>query len=96
MAEWFKAHAWNACVRESVPRVRIPLLPPVGKIFREILSFDALVATGVKDVPFSRREKVPKGRMRALPRVGPADIAQAAFGVVVHGSGFRHFNFPNQ
>jgi hypothetical protein len=29
MAEWFKAHAWNACVRESVPRVRIPLLPPV-------------------------------------------------------------------
>jgi hypothetical protein len=28
MAEWFKAHAWNACVRESVPWVRIPLSPP--------------------------------------------------------------------
>jgi hypothetical protein len=23
VAEWFKAHAWKACVRESVPRVRI-------------------------------------------------------------------------
>jgi hypothetical protein len=29
VAEWFKAHAWNACVRESVPRVRIPLCPPL-------------------------------------------------------------------
>jgi hypothetical protein len=28
VAEWFKAHAWNACVRESVPWVRIPLSPP--------------------------------------------------------------------
>ena len=28
MAEWFKAHAWNACVRESVPWVRIPPCPP--------------------------------------------------------------------
>jgi hypothetical protein len=28
VAEWFKAHAWNACVRESVPWVRIPPCPP--------------------------------------------------------------------
>ena len=28
VAEWFKAHAWNACIRESVSRVRIPLCPP--------------------------------------------------------------------
>ncbi len=28
MAERLKAHAWKACVRESVPWVRIPLLPP--------------------------------------------------------------------
>ncbi len=27
VAEWFKAHAWKACVRESVPRVRISLRP---------------------------------------------------------------------
>ncbi len=29
MAEWLKAHAWKACVRETVPWVRIPLSPPV-------------------------------------------------------------------
>src|SRR5579859_4441168 len=28
MAERLKAHAWKACVRESVPWVRIPLPPP--------------------------------------------------------------------
>jgi hypothetical protein len=29
MAEWLKAHAWKACVLERVPRVRIPVSPPV-------------------------------------------------------------------
>jgi hypothetical protein len=29
MAERLKAHAWKACVRASVPRVRIPVSPPV-------------------------------------------------------------------
>jgi hypothetical protein len=28
MAEWFKAHAWNACVGATLPWVRIPLSPP--------------------------------------------------------------------
>lgn len=28
MSEWLKEHAWKACVRETVPRVRIPLSPP--------------------------------------------------------------------
>jgi hypothetical protein len=28
MAEWLKAHAWKACIRETVSRVRIPLSPP--------------------------------------------------------------------
>ena len=32
MAEWFKAHAWKACVRESVPWVRIPLSPPIQSL----------------------------------------------------------------
>src|SRR3979490_2270580 len=30
MAEWLKAHAWKACVRETVPWVRIPLPPPAA------------------------------------------------------------------
>ncbi len=29
VAEWLKAHAWNACIRETVSRVRIPLSPPL-------------------------------------------------------------------
>ncbi len=28
VSEWFKEHAWKACVRETVPRVRIPPSPP--------------------------------------------------------------------
>ncbi len=28
VAEWLKAHAWNACIRATVSRVRIPLCPP--------------------------------------------------------------------
>jgi subfamily B ATP-binding cassette protein MsbA len=28
VAEWSKAHAWNACRRETVSRVRIPVSPP--------------------------------------------------------------------
>ena len=34
MAEWLKAHAWKACVRETVPWVRIPLPPPA--VFRSL------------------------------------------------------------
>ncbi len=29
MAERFKAHAWKVCVLLKVPRVRIPVSPPV-------------------------------------------------------------------
>ena len=28
VAEWLKAHAWNACIGETLSRVRIPLCPP--------------------------------------------------------------------
>jgi hypothetical protein len=28
MSEWLKEHAWKACIRETVSRVRIPLSPP--------------------------------------------------------------------
>src|SRR3977135_4090258 len=31
MAEWLKAHAWKACIRETVSWVRIPLPPPLIK-----------------------------------------------------------------
>ena len=28
MAEWFKAHAWRACIGVTLSWVRIPLSPP--------------------------------------------------------------------
>ena len=30
MAEWFKAHAWKACLGETLSWVRIPLSPPLN------------------------------------------------------------------
>src|SRR5215831_12447065 len=33
MAEWLKAHAWKACIGETLSRVRIPLSPPDFFIF---------------------------------------------------------------
>ena len=32
VAEWLKAHAWKACRRVTVSRVRIPLSPPFVRI----------------------------------------------------------------
>lgn len=31
VSEWFKEHAWKACVRATVPEVRILSLPPGSK-----------------------------------------------------------------
>lgn len=41
MAEWFKAHAWKACLPSRVTRVRIPFLLPYQikkKLSRTIFS----------------------------------------------------------
>src|SRR5215831_3499352 len=32
MAEWLKAHAWKACIGETLSRVRIPVSPPESKV----------------------------------------------------------------
>ena len=34
MAEWFKAHAWKACLGETLSWVRIPLSPPFIKTLK--------------------------------------------------------------
>src|SRR5262245_64026536 len=36
MAEWLKAHAWKACIRETVSWVRIPLPPPAIRWFSSL------------------------------------------------------------
>ena len=40
MAEWFKAHAWKVCVLSKVPRVRIPVSPPITK---NLLSYENMI-----------------------------------------------------
>jgi integrase len=44
MAEWLKAHAWKACIRETVSWVRIPL-PPPGPDFSEPSQTDVAAIT---------------------------------------------------
>ena len=39
MAEWFKAHAWKVCVLSKVPRVRIPVSPPLN--YEKVFKFNA-------------------------------------------------------
>src|SRR3954462_7867164 len=44
MAEWLKAHAWKACLGETLTWVRIPLSPPflfasINLIFSNWISF---------------------------------------------------------
>ena len=43
MAEWLKAHAWKACVRETVPWVRIPLSPPYERFCAPTYDLDHFV-----------------------------------------------------
>src|SRR5229473_8163952 len=35
MAEWLKAHAWKACLGETLTWVRIPLSPPVFQLLTD-------------------------------------------------------------
>ena len=40
VAEWFKAHAWKACIGETLSRVRILLSPPLHYLnFKKNFSF---------------------------------------------------------
>ena len=47
MAEWFKAHAWKVCVLLKVPRVRIPVSPPLINKNYLALKFNYLVTLKV-------------------------------------------------
>src|ERR1019366_2592878 len=39
MAEWLKAHAWKACIGETLSRVRIPVSPPDVRPLRSRVLF---------------------------------------------------------
>jgi hypothetical protein len=63
VAEWLKAHAWKACLRVTVTRVRIPLPPPVPKslIYNNKIGFwqsESVRDSGpLADNPASRRSR---------------------------------------
>jgi hypothetical protein len=40
MAEWLKAHAWKACLGETLTWVRIPLSPPDFMAFRSEMAVE--------------------------------------------------------
>ena len=54
MAERSKAHAWNACMREIVSRVRIPLSPPSTSLCYVILCHNTTVSLDSLDEGFPR------------------------------------------
>ncbi len=61
VAEWSKAHAWNACRRETVSRVRIPVSPPLA-IAR------AFARSGSRRIYLCFRELCERSRVEYCPR----------------------------
>ena len=76
MAEWLKAHAWKACKRATVSRVRIPFSPPYKKThnahikllnidkraqFRSICCFYTVSPTSIE------RKTLPEKLSKKLP-----------------------------
>src|SRR5208337_4726446 len=55
MAEWLKAHAWKACIGETLSRVRIPVSPPRLRHDFEDRSPAVLAAPGSRTVKVARR-----------------------------------------
>src|SRR5579864_7924961 len=56
MAEWLKAHAWKACLGETLTWVRIPLSPPV---IRPIPSTTLGISAAGSDARKSPQVRIP-------------------------------------
>src|SRR5204862_109239 len=65
MAEWLKAHAWKACIGETLSRVRIPLSPQLQVIAIAYGKMTRFLITGGE-----------RG-IRTLDRVSPIHAFQA-------------------
>ena len=70
MVEWFKAHAWKACLQLNVTRVRIPLLPRITLIgdtmATELLPLDEAYANPKSDGSLFRAVKMMSEEARFI------------------------------
>lgn len=94
VSEWPKEHAWKACVRATVPWVRIPSLPPEerrsdfvvwpflfsqkSERFEHLGSGEAFGQSENYPVPFIRILLDVLGPIDVVPEVVRADLAQLA------------------
>jgi hypothetical protein len=85
MAEWLKAHAWKACVRETVPWVRIPLSPPVScsplYCYRAILKELVLPLLDSRQAAIARSSSFKDGK-RGSPGKPPGCSLMSIFAIV--------------
>jgi integrase len=91
MAEWLKAHAWKACIRETVSWVRIPLPPP------DIVD-DGQDAGGAFVFPGGKRGQ-PLSNMAflmLLRRMKRADLTAHGFRSSFRDWAAERTNFPNE
>src|SRR5438132_10949493 len=59
VAEWLKAHAWKACIRETVSWVRIPLPPLPGERNWKLKFFAVLGAVNQREATQGPRVCAP-------------------------------------
>ena len=69
MTEWLKVHAWKACVRVTVPWVRIPLSPP-----------RATLIAGPK--PCALRSRELRQARKGATVSGPSQVPQVTLGPI--------------
>jgi putative endonuclease len=85
MSEWSIEHAWKACVRETVPRVRIPFSPPAfaPPETRAELRLGQRFALAVNNAsrPRMRRRTSIFANLRSLPN---RRNCRHQFGLVAH------------
>src|SRR5579859_399073 len=67
MSEWFKEHAWKACVGETLPWVRIPLSPP---------ALNAISINHLRDRVISLRNSVGRKAAGAFDGVSQIRVGQ--------------------
>jgi hypothetical protein len=63
--EWFKSHAWKACLGENLTRVRIPPSPPALREKRhDYMAFFSFTANK-KTVNYQDNYQLSAGKLRA-------------------------------